>query len=155
MNDPILAFSVPAELKTLEEPSCILPGESLHEFEAIRQMIIEDIRPTTNLEWLWTLDLTELSWEILRYRRLREKILDAYRAKAIAAILQKLDGPGIPQQPKSMVQIYCERAADDWRRDPETASEINARLQRHGLTWLLLTQRSFCRRGNPSRGLMR
>jgi hypothetical protein len=45
MNDPVLVFLVPAELKTLEEPSCLLPGESLHEFKTIRRMIIEDIRP--------------------------------------------------------------------------------------------------------------
>lgn len=132
MNSPILVFSLPAELKTLEEPSCLLPGESLHEFDTIRRMIAEDIRPTTNLEWLWTLDLMELSWEILRYRRLREKILRAYRAKAIAAILQKLDGAGIPAQTQGMVQIFCEKAADDWCRDPDAASEIDARLQRNG-----------------------
>jgi len=61
-------------------------------------MIIEDVGPTTNLEWLWTLDLTELSWEILRYRRLRERVLQAYRARAIASLLQRLDGAGIPSQ---------------------------------------------------------
>src|SRR6476659_1080495 len=132
MNGPIVAFSPPAELKTLEEPSSLLPGENLHEFQTIRQMIVEDIRPTTNLEWLWALDLTELSWEILRYRRLREKILQSYRTKAVAAILQRLDGAGIPSQTQSMVQIYCEQAADDWRRDPDAASEIDARLQRNG-----------------------
>ena len=53
-------------------------------------MIIEDISPKTNLEWLWTLDLAELSWDILRYRRLKERILQAYRANAIAAILQRV-----------------------------------------------------------------
>ena len=64
----------------LSEPSCLLPGESLRDFEAIRQMMVEDIQPATNIEWLWTLDLVELSWEILRYRRLKERILDAHRA---------------------------------------------------------------------------
>ena len=132
MISPIQVFSVPAELKSFEEPSCLLPGESLHEFDTIRRMILEDIRPTTNLEWLWTLDLTELSWEILRYRRLREKILRAYRAKAIAAILQRLDGAGIPSQTQSMVRTYCEQAAGDWCRDPDAAAEIDARLQRNG-----------------------
>ena len=70
MNRQIQVFSIPAELKSLEEPSCLLPGESRREFEVIRQMIIEDVGPKTNLEWLWTMDLVELSWEILRYRRL-------------------------------------------------------------------------------------
>ena len=132
MNRQIQVFSIPAELKSLEEPSCLLPGESRHEFEVIRQMIIEDVGPKTNLEWLWTLDLTELSWEILRYRRLRERILQAYRAKAIASILQRLDGAGLPPQTKSIVQAYSEQAAVEWCHDPEAASEIDARLQRNG-----------------------
>jgi hypothetical protein len=93
---PIHTLSVPAELKSFEEPSCLLPGESRKEFEIIRRMIIEDICPKTNLEWLWILDLTELSWEILRYRRLKEKILQTRRASAIASLLQRVDGLGMP-----------------------------------------------------------
>jgi hypothetical protein len=132
MNSSIQVRAIPAELKMLEEPSCLLPGESRHEFKAIQRMIIEDVGPKTNMEWLWTLDLTELSWEILRYRRLRERILQAYRAKAIAAILQRLDGAGIPAQTTNMVQTYSERAAAEWCNDPDAASEIDARLQRNG-----------------------
>jgi hypothetical protein len=47
MNGPVHGLSVPAEFKTLEKPSCLLPGESRREFELIRQMIIEDIGPRT------------------------------------------------------------------------------------------------------------
>jgi hypothetical protein len=67
------ALTVPAELIPVSEPSFLLPGESLPDFEAIRQMLVDDIQPETNIEWLWTLDLVELSWEILRYRRLKKK----------------------------------------------------------------------------------
>jgi hypothetical protein len=95
-------------------------------------MIVEDIGPKTNLEWLWTIDLVELSWEILRYRRLKEKILRIHRSKAIASILQKLDGAGAPPETKSVIQAYSERAADGWRHDPDAASEIDARLRRNG-----------------------
>jgi hypothetical protein len=80
------SFTVPAELIPISEPS----------FEVIRQMMVDDIRPETNIEWLWTLDLVELSWEILRYRRLKKRILDAHRVAAIEAILQRLDGEGMP-----------------------------------------------------------
>src|SRR3954464_1040649 len=98
----IQVFAIPAALKSFEEPSCLLPGEEKREFEIIRQMIIEDVRPKTNLEWLWTIDLVELSWEILRYRRLRERILQAYRGNAIASILQRLDGAGVTPQTKGL-----------------------------------------------------
>ena len=132
MNGPVRGLSVPAELKTFEEPSCLLPGESRREFELIRQMMIEDISPRTNIEWLWTLDLIELSWEILRYRRLKEKTLQVYRGNAIASLLQRLDSAGMPAQSRIMVQARCERAATEWCDDREAASEIETRLERNG-----------------------
>jgi len=110
----------------------LLPGESLHDFEAIRQMMVDDIRPETNIEWLWTLDLVELSWEILRYRRLKKRILDAHRVAAIAAILQRVDGEGMPAEAKPMVRTHARRAAAEWRDDREAAIEIEARLDRCG-----------------------
>ena len=132
MNGPIHRLKVPAEFKTLEEPSCLMPGESRYEFELIRKMIIEDIGPRTNVEWLWTLDLIELSWEILRYRRLKERALQIYRGNAIASLLQRLDGAGMPPQARNMVRARCERAANEWSEDQDTASEIETRLERNG-----------------------
>ena len=92
MNDLIHHLSIPAELKSFAEDTCLLPGESRREFENIRCMIIDDVRPKTHIEWLWILDLAEMSWEILHYRCLKQKILESYRQAAIEAILQRLDG---------------------------------------------------------------
>ena len=87
---------MPAELQAFSEPCSLLPGESRSDFEAIRQMMIDDIQPETNMEWLWTLDLIELSWEILRYRSLKQRVLAEYRHSAVRAILLRLDGEGMP-----------------------------------------------------------
>jgi hypothetical protein len=132
MNGPVQGLSVPAEFETLLEPSCLLPGESRRQFELIRQMIIEEIGPQTSIEWLWTLDLFEVSWEILRYRRLKEKTLQVYRGKAIASLLQRLDRAGMPAHSRDIVQVHCERAATEWYEDPEAASEIETRLKKNG-----------------------
>src|ERR1700675_4523228 len=69
-------LAIPAELEGFTHEPCLLPGESRREFETVRWMIIDDVRPKTSIEWLWTLDLVELSWEILRYRCLKKKILE-------------------------------------------------------------------------------
>jgi hypothetical protein len=73
-------LSIPAELKSFAEDTCLLAGESRREFENIRCMIIDDVRPKTHIEWLWILDLAEMSWEILHYRCLKQKILESYRS---------------------------------------------------------------------------
>ena len=57
MNGPVHGLSVPAEFTTLEEPSCLLPGESRREFDMIRQMIIEG-RRRGNQRRLPTADIT-------------------------------------------------------------------------------------------------
>ena len=98
----------------------------------IRQMMVDDIRPETNIEWLWTLDLVELSWEVLRYRRLKKRILDAHRVAAIEAILERLDGEGMPVEAMPMVRARSRRAAAEWRDDRVVATEIEARLDRGG-----------------------
>jgi hypothetical protein len=63
-----------------------LPGESWNDYEAIRDMIVQEIAPQSGIEWLWTADLVELSWEIIRYRALRQKMLEVCRRDAIDAI---------------------------------------------------------------------
>jgi hypothetical protein len=56
MSDLMHRLSIPVELKSFTEEACLLAGESRHEFETIRQMIIDDIRPSyfpaQNSAWL-------------------------------------------------------------------------------------------------------
>ena len=126
------SLTVPAELIPFSEPSFLLPGENLRDFEVIRQMMVDDIQPQTNIEWLWTLDLVELSWEILRYRHLKKRILDVHRGAAIRSILERLDGEGMPVEATPMVQMQAKQAAAEWRDDPDAAIDIEARLRRSG-----------------------
>ena len=88
--------------------------------------------PRGFIEWLWTFDLVELSWEILRYRRFKMRLLDAYRATAIESLLLLLDGGGLPDEAAPMVRVHVRKARTDRRNDPKAAAEIEARLARSG-----------------------
>jgi hypothetical protein len=125
-------LSIPAELQAFSQPCDLLPGESRRDFEAIRQRMVDDVQPETNIEWLWTLDLVELSWEILRYRALRQRVLAEYRHSAIRAILLRLDGEGIPAERIQQLEFQVGRIAAEWRDDANAAVEIEARLRQHG-----------------------
>lgn len=130
VSTPCGPLKAPAALKHLAEPPLLLPGENLSDYEILRQMIIDDIQPQTNIEWLWTLDLVELSWEILRYQRLKKSILDVHRASAIEAILRRLDGEGMPAAAMPMVHLQAKRTAAEWRDNREAGRETEARLRR-------------------------
>jgi hypothetical protein len=124
--------SVPAELQAFSQPCDLLPGESRKDYEAIRQRMVDDVRPETNIEWLWTLDLVELWWEILRYRALKQRILAEYRHSAIRAILLRLDGEGMPAEQIRQLEFQVGRNVAEWRDDAKAAVEIEARLRQHG-----------------------
>ena len=136
--------AIPAELKPFSEPCFLLPGENRQEFEIIQKMMIEEVRPETNIEWLWTLDLIELSWEILRYRCLKQRVLFEHRHLAIKAILMRLDGAGIPARDLQNLELQVRRSAAEWRDNPQAASEIEARLRRNDFEDSAVNAELFC-----------
>jgi hypothetical protein len=138
------ALSIPLELNAFSEPSFLLPGENQQEFDIIRNMMIDEVQPQTNIEWLWTLDLVELSWEILRYRVLKQRALQEYRHAAIKAILLRLDGAGIPAADFATLTAQSARSAAEWREDPDAAAEIEGRLRRHGFNEASVNAEVFC-----------
>ena len=73
-----------------------------------------------------------IATEILRYRYLKQKILEINRAAAIASILQDLDGAGLPADALDVLQLGTTRSATEWRDDRRAAAEIERRLRRHG-----------------------
>jgi hypothetical protein len=121
-------IAVPAIFDRVVEPTFLMPGESLDDYKAIRDMILQEIAPQSGIEWLWAADLVELSWDIVRYRSLRQKMLKIRRQDAIAAMLQRLDLPGIPHAFRQSARDQTNLNAEQWRTDPIANAEIEARL---------------------------
>jgi hypothetical protein len=88
-------------------------------------------------------DLIELSWEVLRYRRLKQKILETNRAAAIESILWDLDGTGLPIGTSGVSRLQTRRSAIEWHDDPKAAAEIEERLRRHGWDAAAINARVF------------
>jgi hypothetical protein len=63
---------------------------------------------------------------------LKNRILNSHRVAAIEAILQQLDGEGMPAEAMPMVRIHARRTAKEWRDAAGAACEIEARLHRSG-----------------------
>jgi hypothetical protein len=138
MNAPIefegaqrLAMSAP--LRPLLEPPRLLPGESQSDYATIRQMVIDEVAPQSSIEWLWTIDLIELSWDVVRYRSLRGKVLEICREAAVESLLQRVDSLGIPPSAREIVKRHTKRNVEQWREDPKAAAEIEARLKSYGI----------------------
>lgn len=128
---PVRNNSLAAFYSTLLAVPMLLPGESHEKYETLRDAIIADIQPQTTIEWLWVSDLIELSWDILRYRRLRQKLLQTSREAAIRAGLEKIELAGIHGDGQVAARRYIKKNAAVWRCDPLSAIEIENRLLAH------------------------
>jgi hypothetical protein len=124
---------VPAIFERVVQPAFLMPGESLSDYQAIRDTIVEEIEPQSAIEWLWVADLIELSWDIVRYRALRQKMLEVRRRDAIEAMLQRLDLPGIPHAFTQSARNRTKLNAEQWRTDPIANAEIENRLTAQGI----------------------
>jgi hypothetical protein len=133
MSSRALDIAVPAIFHRVVQPAFLMPGESLSDYEAIRDTIIEEIAPQSGIEWLWAADLVELSWDIVRYRALRQKMLKIRRQDAIDAMLQRLDLPGIPYPFRQSARDQTRLNAEQWRADPIANAEIEQRLTMQGI----------------------
>ena len=123
---PIVRFHA-----ALTTAPALLPGEDPEHYQSIRDAVIREIEPQTPIEWLFVGDLVELSWEVLRYRRLRQKVLDASRELAIQAILERIDLTGIEENSLSLARQHIKQNVAAWRTDVETEIEIESRLVAH------------------------
>jgi hypothetical protein len=61
----------------------VLPGEKEDEFLQMMAMMVVDIAPLTNIEWLCAIDLGSLLWEVQRYLRWKIAIVMINRAEAL------------------------------------------------------------------------
>jgi hypothetical protein len=46
-------------------------GEKPAEYEALLNALEREVNPSDVIEWLWVKDIAELTWDIVRYRRLK------------------------------------------------------------------------------------
>ncbi len=130
--DQARAGATPAELEALAPPPLLLPGESLQRYQFLRQAILMELAPRSAIEWLLAIDVVELSWEIQRYRLVRQKLLESYRQTAIEHTLRQVDLPGIPPEFVEPASQHIRHNAHTWRIDPKAASEIESHLLAYG-----------------------
>lgn len=110
----------------------LLPGETEKDYWALFDLLMEEMVPATNSEWLVLADVVGLFWEIRRYVAWKGAILAVSRTSAIESALQQTH-PGIVV-PGTMPQliIIARQEAEQWRTDPQKRLVLEARLAAHG-----------------------
>jgi len=95
----------PAILPLIENPP-LLKGESQQEYYDLFGALVSETAPVDTVEWLWLIQFTDCSWEIIRNRRLRAFLIDLQRTKDLNAI-------------RSVHYDDSEKYLANWKPDPD------------------------------------
>lgn len=79
-----------AELAACLGDPPLLPGEDREAYAALSAQLDEAVKPRDAIEFLWLRDVTDLTWEILRLRRLRTSYLRVCASEGLAQLLTRL-----------------------------------------------------------------
>src|SRR5271165_2456559 len=71
-------------------PSPLLPGETEADYRDIAQRIVAAARPKDAIEEFLTRDVIDLTWDILRLRRLKAGLLRVSTSSGVTGVVQTL-----------------------------------------------------------------
>jgi len=80
----------PAGIMSLLQQRPLIWGEAATDYDALFTALLEEIEPVTCLQWLHVKNLSDLAWEIHRYRRLKAKIINLARVDAVESLLKPI-----------------------------------------------------------------
>jgi hypothetical protein len=63
--------TIPAEIRALWGEPPLLATENLDQYYALVIELVREVGPTDCIEWLWVKDIADLTWDVLRYRRMK------------------------------------------------------------------------------------
>jgi hypothetical protein len=110
----------------------LLPGESEEEFFQLMDLMLEDILPETNIEWLIAAELAALWWDIRRYGRWKNAVLAINRHNAVEVAFLKTDPARIVAGQSATMRALSKQNAEKWRSDPQQRKALGAQLTRNG-----------------------
>src|SRR5262252_5961241 len=114
-------------------PSPVTEGEDARQYDEIQARFSETIKPKDVLEEMWTRDVVDLTWEILRMRRLKARLLTSVMSEGMDKILRQL-----------LDWEEAHELSEAWSaRDPEAIKSVDALLAARGLTMELAAARGF------------
>jgi len=138
-----LAVRAPSPGEYLQRSSpfgapALVEGEDVAAYEEVLARISDAVKPQDFLEKIWMQDVADLSWQILRLRRLKAALITSAMSSVLQEILRKfLDGH------------EAGALATRWAaRDQRAIKKVDKLLSSCGLTLDIVTARAFSSRIN-------
>ncbi len=110
-------------------PAPLLPGEAAADYVGVAERIVAVAQPTDAIEEFLTRDVIDLTWEILRLRRLKVGLLRASMGDGVRKVIQRITSD------ERMDIFATQNLAANWAGGDKSAQkEVASALQKAQLT---------------------
>jgi hypothetical protein len=75
-HQDLIQSSVPTAISDLLADPPLLSNEDPDQYRALVHEFARAVNPNDVIEWLWLKDVADLTWDILRYRRIKAAYID-------------------------------------------------------------------------------
>lgn len=136
--------AIPAHLDFLFDDRPLLPGESAEQYDALRDSIVKQVKPTDVIEAIWVKDIIDLIWEAKRLRRWRGQILVQARLVAAADLIRPAFQLANPMQIDGITGPSVDTLAAGWSSGKKgSQDQVDKYLQERDLTAEDVTAHAF------------
>jgi len=79
---------LPAKIRALLGKPPLLANEDPSDYDALLNELAREVKPKDIIEWLWVKDVADLTWEIMRLRRIEAAYVNGQFTSALAPRLK-------------------------------------------------------------------
>ena len=135
---------IPDDIAALFGKPPLLHWEDPDDYNRLLEFIAVEVKPKGAMEWLYTKDIADLTWEGLRLRRIKATCINSGTPRASRAILGPIAG---------IAEAFCKFNEGNWIElvvsnslggDEKASKTVETLLHGGGLKRDALTAASFC-----------
>ena len=120
-------------------PPPLITGENLDAYDALLARVSADVAPQDVLEQIWVRDIVDITWELLRLRRMKAGLFNANAYQSLRVVLKPLIDRDFQEQSdveeQNDEQLMDKYIEENWaRRIPAAVRRVDQLLEQAELS---------------------
>jgi hypothetical protein len=129
--------TIPAELMVLFGDPPLVGNEKRAEYEQLFVALVEALKPVDTLVWIFIRDVTDITWEIRRERKIKAEIINVLETEVMIELVSSTE--------KKIKPIAYERTVRAWTNNSNERSKIEKKLASYGYDRNYILSQAFIR----------
>jgi hypothetical protein len=131
-HDQKLSKGVPRELKDVFGSPPLISGEDAEAYNGLLAAVAASVLPKDAIQWMFVRDIVDISWQILRERRIEVAVIETARKEVILDLLKSTHGSS-GQAESALYRVFStDDEAQGWLADPKARKEVESKLAARG-----------------------